>query len=159
MFLTKIKRLSSVSTALLIDSDEIETTKRVVDEDTSNARISSRILDVFKTPGATYPFASNDPLMNYFEQFTENAKKRTDLYAATIGELEQHLEQVETTPQNNSPEGMPLICKTCINYLALLKTIKEEHKLFMALSNRFAQVHDEVKRLQVNTSTSLPFIS
>lgn len=146
MFLTKIKRLSSVSTALLIDSDEIETTKRVVDEDTSNARISSRILDVFKTPGATYPFASNDPLMNYFEQFTENAKKRTDLYAATIGELEQHLEQVETTPQNNSPE-------------ALLKTIKEEHKLFMALSNRFAQVHDEVKRLQVNTSTSLPFIS
>lgn len=140
------RRLSSVSTALLIDSDEIETTKRVVDEDTSNARISSRILDVFKTPGATYPFASNDPLMNYFEQFTENAKKRTDLYAATIGELEQHLEQVETTPQNNSPE-------------ALLKTIKEEHKLFMALSNRFAQVHDEVKRLQVNTSTSLPFIS
>ncbi|WBW70696.1 nucleoporin Nup45 [Schizosaccharomyces osmophilus] len=140
------RRLSSVSTALLIDSDEMELTKKLVDKDTTNARISSRILDLFKTPGAIYPYTSNDPLMSYFEEFVGDADKRTQLYASTIAELEQHLEQVETTPQNNSPD-------------ALLRTIKEEHKLFMVLSNRFAQVHDEVKRLQVNNSTAPMFLS
>ncbi|EPY54084.1 nucleoporin Nup45 [Schizosaccharomyces cryophilus OY26] len=140
------RRLSSVSTALLIDSDEMELTKKLVDKDTTNARISSRILDLFKTPGAIYPYTSNDPLVSYFEEFVTDADERTRLYASTIGELEQHLEQVETTPQNNSPE-------------ALLRTIKEEHKLFMVLSNRFAQVHDEVKRLQVNNTTAPMFLS
>ncbi|EPX74549.1 nucleoporin Nup45 [Schizosaccharomyces octosporus yFS286] len=140
------RRLSSVSTALLTDSDEMESTKKLVEKDTTNARISSRILDLFKTPGAIYPYTSNDPLMSYFEDFVDDADKRTALYASTIAELEQHLEQVETTPQNNSPD-------------ALLRTIKEEHKLFMVLSNRFAQVHDEVKRLQVNNSTAPMFLS
>ncbi|EEB05936.2 nucleoporin Nup45 [Schizosaccharomyces japonicus yFS275] len=134
------RRLSSTSTALETDADCLEDVKNIVDKDTINARISTRIIDVMKTPGAVLPHTSNDPLVNYFDEFVRDAKKRTQVYAATIGELEQHLEQVESMPQNNSPE-------------ALVRSLKEEHKLFMALSNRFAQVHDEVKRLQISAGS------
>lgn len=129
-------RLSRVMIALSSDQTNLQYLRQQAENDANNFRLASNFVDIMKTPGSTLPRQVRDPVLAFIHETIENAEETMTAYAENAQNLSNYLHEL------NDPRS------TKSDYQSLVTILKETQEEFLILSNKVAQIHDEMKRFK-----------
>lgn len=141
------RKFSTAAEALKYDDTVLTEIKKLSDEVVSEAEICFELLSNLRNPssnlfssvyGATHgPKLGGDVLLPYFKKKVEQFERTIQEYSITIAEIEKAIESAE----GETTEGPG-------NANNIVATLQEEHRLFMTLGNKVAELHHSVGRLE-----------
>ncbi|BFZ60103.1 Nucleoporin nup49/NSP49 (Nuclear pore protein nup49/NSP49) [Saitoella coloradoensis] len=129
------RKLRTTQSFLSTDQTSLRALREVVDNDSNNARVATRLVDGLRTGGIP---RSAEPMIQYFAEQATEMEYRLQGYAGVIQEIGRHLETVEYTHERNKKGEV------------LLGALREQQSSFMNLSAGVADVHNEVRALESN---------
>ncbi|KAK9373221.1 uncharacterized protein V1513DRAFT_185651 [Lipomyces chichibuensis] len=129
-----------VTTHQALSNDLVSTTslRTIVDTATQDAQLCIQILQQLRIPGARLP--PGDPLLAYFERYAIELEKKIADCKGVLGDVDHAVgglerEILEGQSAGGGAEGV-------------LRALREEYAVFMALGNRVAELHHAVARLE-----------
>ncbi|GAO52703.1 hypothetical protein SAICODRAFT_68493 [Saitoella complicata NRRL Y-17804] len=129
------RKLRTTQSFLSTDQTSLRALREVVDNDSNNARVATRLVDGLRTGGIP---RSAEPMIQYFAEQATEMEYRLQGYAGVIQEIGRHLETVEYTHEGNKKGEV------------LLGALREQQSSFMNLSAGVADVHNEIRALESN---------
>ncbi|OLL26085.1 Nucleoporin nup45 [Neolecta irregularis DAH-3] len=136
------QKLSAITAAINTDMSSINRIRETVDMDIEAIRLSTRVVDAIKIPGTVLPRSSSDPIIQYFHTAADGFMSNMHIYAESLGEIEKHLDALERNGGTGTASQL------------LLKTLQDVNAVFMGYANKVAELHDQVKKLQVTEGIS-----
>ncbi|KAK9487611.1 hypothetical protein V1527DRAFT_494795 [Lipomyces starkeyi] len=129
-----------VTTHQALSNDLVATTslRTIVDTATQDAQLCIQILQQLRIPGARLP--PGDPLLAYFERHAMELEKKIADYKGVLGDVDHAVDGLEREILEGQSAGG--------GAEGVLRALREEYAVFMALGNRVAELHHAVARLE-----------
>ncbi|KAK9246394.1 hypothetical protein V1506DRAFT_535432 [Lipomyces tetrasporus] len=129
-----------VTTHQALANDLVATTSQraIVDTTTQDAQLCIQILQQLRIPGARLP--PGDPLLAYFERHAMELEKKIADYKNVLGDVDRGVDGIEREILEGQFAGG--------GAEGVLRALREEYAVFMALGNRVAELHHAVARLE-----------
>ncbi|KAK9390230.1 hypothetical protein V1515DRAFT_583307 [Lipomyces mesembrius] len=129
-----------VTTHQALSNDLVATTslRTIVDTATQDAQLCIQILQQLRIPGARLP--PGDPLLAYFERHATELEKKIADYKGVLGDVDHAVDGLEREILEGQSAGG--------GAEGVLRALREEYAVFMALGNRVAELHHAVARLE-----------
>ncbi|KAK9471449.1 uncharacterized protein V1510DRAFT_431231 [Dipodascopsis tothii] len=148
------RKLATTNTALQHDLQAMQEQKTIIDNAMRDANICFQLLqqqqqqqqlqqqNPQQTPyrsatGAS--LVSQDQLLEYFDRQANDQEGKIANYTDVLAEIERAVEGIERAVFEGGPTD---------NAAGVLRALREEHGVFMALGNRVAELHHQVGRLE-----------
>ncbi|KAK9354689.1 hypothetical protein V1523DRAFT_407470 [Lipomyces doorenjongii] len=129
-----------VTTHQALSNDLVATTslRTIVDTATQDAQLCIQILQQLRIPGARLP--PGDPLLVYFERHATELERKIADYNGVLGDVDHAVDGLEREILEGQSAGG--------GAEGVLRALREEYAVFMALGNRVAELHHAVARLE-----------
>ncbi|KAK9459679.1 uncharacterized protein V1516DRAFT_642243 [Lipomyces oligophaga] len=134
------RTLAGATQALTNDTAAVSETRDLVDTTVNDTAHCLSILQYLRTPGARLP--PGDPLLAYFDRRASGLESKLTDYTAVLADVDR---AVDALNQESLDGGR---ASPALGADAVLRALKEEYAVFMALGNKVAEYHHTVARLE-----------